>query len=439
MPDAVPVIETPREVLDGLVEAGIVTPEGLSEGQSIQRNRGGNIFSVLIGLGHLDPLALHAHCARQGVAGIDLDNYNCDDAVVEMLDESFARSALALPVDKLGSLFTIAMACPLDTAAVEAIKEATGLKVKPVLASYESLIAAIDRYYAEEDPTDAAAHFRSLLSEPESGQADGEVREALIALPALPAFSSTIRRLQEAMGNPKATVRHVAEVIRRDPQVSARVLGVTNSAAYGMPDSVTDIALAAVLLGKGGACEIAMGGPVAKDTDKDAPFDFRLFWRRSLFCAEVTQRLAARVEGVTMPTAYSAGLLHAAGRLGLAVSAVDRYKAAVGDARGEQLAEAERQAFRMDYAQAGGILVEHWGLPQVLVESTGKHRDGGAMEGAPALVLITALGAVMTDAFELGLDGPRKEATAPLAAAIGIEPDALKPIFAEATALLQKS
>src|SRR5690606_5291704 len=97
---------------------------------------------------------------------------------------------------------------------------------------------------------------------------------------------------------------------------------------YGMPDTVTDIALAAVLLGKGGSCEVAMSGPVAKDHDKDVPFDFRGFWRRSLFCAEVAQRLGARAPGVTVATAYTAGLLHAVGRLGLAASAPDQYKEA---------------------------------------------------------------------------------------------------------------
>ena len=439
MSDATPTIEPPIEVLRSLVAEGILTPEGLSEGQSIQRNRGGNIFTILVGLGHLDPAALHAHCAQQGMAGIDLANYECDEAVVQMLDEDFARQALALPVDKLGSLFTIAMACPLDKPAIEAIKEKTGLKVKPVLATYESLITALDRYYAEDVATDAAAHFRNLLSDSGPGKGGEDIREALQALPSLPAFSSTMRRLQEAMGNPKATVRHVAEVIRRDAQVSARLLAVTNSAAYGMPDSVTDIALATVLLGKGGACEIAMGGPVAKDTDKDVPFDFRMFWRRSLFCAELTQRLAGMCEGVSAPTAYSAGLLHAVGRLGMAVAAADTYAKATGDARGEQLVAAERNAFQMDYAQAGGVLALHWGLPQILIDAIGQHRSEAALNGAAPLVRVTALAAVMTDAHELGLDAPRSEAVTPIAESIGVAPDALKAIFAEAVALLQKS
>lgn len=439
MPDATPVIETPPEVLQGLIEAGVLTAEGLSEGQSIHRNRGGNIFAVLVGLGHLEPDALHSHCAQQGIAGIDLNHYECDETVVEMLDEDFARAALVLPVDKLGSLFTIAMACPLDTAAIEAVKEKTGLKVKPVLAKYADLSAALDRYYAEDESTDAAAHFRSLFAGPEPGHDDSEIRESLTALPALPAFSSTMRRLQEAMGNPKASVRHVAEIVRRDAQVSARLLGVTNSAAYGMPDAVTDIALAAVLLGKGGTCEVAMGGPVAKDTDKDAPFDFRLFWRRSLFSAEVAQRVARQVEGVTMPAAYSAGLLHAIGRLGLAVATAERYRDAVGDARGEDLVAAERKAFRIDYAQAGGILAEHWVLPRDLVECIRDHRGEGVLNGASPLVKVTALAAALTDSHELGLDAPRKEAVAPIAGALGIGGDALDTVFAEVAALLKKS
>lgn len=436
MPDAVHAMPPPTAALEALVEAGVLTREGISEATAIQGTKGGNIFDLLIGLGHLDPVALHGHYAREGYAGIDLDNYECDEAVVDMIDEAFARTALVLPVDRLGSLFTIAMVCPLDTGVIEAVKTQTGLKVKPVVATHGALLTALDRYYAAEESTDAAGdHLRALFG---GVSAQGGLRESLPSLPALPAFSSTVRRLQEAMGNPKATVRHVAEVIRRDPQVSARMLSVTNSAAYGMPESVTDIALAAVLLGKGGACEVAMQGPVAKDHDPEAPFDFRLFWRRSLFGAEAGQRVATWLEGVTVSEAYTAGLLHAIGRLAMAVCEPEAYKKATGTLRGLDLAAAERRAFGMDYAEAGALLAKEWALPASITQAIALQQEAPATD-APPLALCTALAARMADAFEGGAAGPVPEAVDPLVAALGVPREAVDEAYADAAALLQKS
>jgi hypothetical protein len=75
--------------------------------------------------------------------------------------------------------------------------------------------------------------------------------------------------------------------------------------------------------------------------------------------------------------AYTAGLLHDIGRLGLLVAYPSQYAVMLRDAgkKPQALLKREAELFGVDHCGAGQDLVEEWGLPSVFGEITGRHHE----------------------------------------------------------------
>ncbi len=54
-----------------------------------------------------------------------------------------------LPIDKMGKLLTVGMACPLDTSTIGELEQMTGCRIKPVLVGMNDVKVAINRYYGD--------------------------------------------------------------------------------------------------------------------------------------------------------------------------------------------------------------------------------------------------------------------------------------------------
>ena len=72
--------------------------------------------------------------------------------------------------------------------------------------------------------------------------------------------------------------------------------------------------------------------------------------------------------------AYTAGLLHDIGRLGLFVSYPDTYSALLGQT-GKPLREREVEAFGFDHCAAGGWLAAKWDLPADIQSVATEHHE----------------------------------------------------------------
>jgi len=84
---------------------------------------------------------------QYGFPYLPLDNYMIEEEVVKLVPPSIARHYMLVPVDKMGELLTVAMVDPLDIAAVDAVKAATGLNVATFISTLSQVRSALDRYY----------------------------------------------------------------------------------------------------------------------------------------------------------------------------------------------------------------------------------------------------------------------------------------------------
>jgi hypothetical protein len=168
----------------------------------------------------------------------------------------------------------------------------------------------------------------------------------------------------------------------------------------------------------------------------------RKCWRHTLASA-VLSREVARAAGMAPEQAYSLGLLHDIGRLGLLVAWPDDYSRILEEANrdGVSLLELERQLFNMDHCEVGRLLVEQWKLPPEFRMVAGHHHDPPAESGTLDHLRVAWLGCQMADS--LGYWAARPLAPIPLEELRALLPAGIRerfPVEAEVlTELIERS
>jgi len=154
---------------DLLLEEKLITKEDLSAAVAEQRKSGQLLGSTLIQLGLVTEDTLLQCLHRQlGLPLIDLGSVTVDESTIALIKEEVAKKYVALPITVEGrSSLVVAMADPLNVAAIEDLRFHSGMFIKPVLASARALNEAIERYYHLDRSMDEV--LRTIV------QHDGEV------------------------------------------------------------------------------------------------------------------------------------------------------------------------------------------------------------------------------------------------------------------------
>jgi len=131
-----------------LVKAGLITQEQLQKALAQQEMSGGRIGSNLVKLGYITEDEITSFLSRQyGVPSINLSHFEIDPNVIKLIPADIAQKHLVIPINRTGSVLTVAMADPSNIFAIDDIKFMTGYKVEPVVAAETAIKNAINRYY----------------------------------------------------------------------------------------------------------------------------------------------------------------------------------------------------------------------------------------------------------------------------------------------------
>lgn len=183
-------------------------------------------------------------------------------------------------------------------------------------------------------------------------------------LPMLPQVASSIIRLAD---DPNSSTREMAIIIEQDPAISAKVLRVANSAAYGSR-GVACLTTALNLLGMKTmqAMVIAIAyQQVISDKQSAKSFSKLDFWRHSLAAATGARILGKLIAPDEAEELYLTGLIHDVGMLVLDRFIPDDFDSAITLSCEQEipLHEAETQTLGFNHAEVGALLVEKWELP----------------------------------------------------------------------------
>ena len=191
----------------------------------------------------------------------------------------------------------------------------------------------------------------------------------------MPAVALEVLELCQREG---VALSELAEVIGRDPALTARLLQVTNSPLFNLRREVTRLTEAIVWLGLQSTRTLALGFSLVGvlKGDRGGGFDHEACWRRSILSAVGARALATALRLASWEEAFLAGLLQDIGMMALHQALGAEYDAVVSQRPDHASAiEAEREAFGGDHAEASAWLAEAWGLPDLYQKALAHSHD----------------------------------------------------------------
>lgn len=130
-----------------LLDEGLVSEAQLMAALDEQMARGQSLGRTLVEIGILTEGQLVAALARQvGMSFVDLDEYQVDRAAVSMVPAALCRRYTVLPVGFQDGALVLATADPGNVVAVDDVRTVSGMTVLPIVATYENLSRAIERF-----------------------------------------------------------------------------------------------------------------------------------------------------------------------------------------------------------------------------------------------------------------------------------------------------
>jgi type IV pilus assembly protein PilB len=166
---------------DLLVREGLITAEQLRNALLDARKENTRIGYSLIKLGFIAESELTRMLARQyRVPAVDLERVTVDPRILKLVPPELAHKHTVLPLRRVGRTLTLAMANPIDVAAIDALKFASRHEIEPVVVGEYTLKTHLNKYY----PIDAKkvaeelqeqSNLTAILDQIENDENDLEV------------------------------------------------------------------------------------------------------------------------------------------------------------------------------------------------------------------------------------------------------------------------
>lgn len=190
---------------------------------------------------------------------------------------------------------------------------------------------------------------------------DASITRRIEACPKLGSLQSINRALNSLLNSDHSLNSQIAEIIRRDPSLAARLLRMVNSVYFGLSTRVNNIEEAVFFLGQRQIRELAMATPVIEDLERlqrdlAQPLPWKDLWSHSIGTAVITRAiLSSASTAIDDDTDYLVGLLHNVGKVVMATAFPDELRElmAMTAATPGEFCEFERKLIGWDHARIG--------------------------------------------------------------------------------------
>jgi putative nucleotidyltransferase with HDIG domain len=184
--------------------------------------------------------------------------------------------------------------------------------------------------------------------------------------------------LRELLNADQRYTHQIAEVIRRDPSLTARLLRLVNSVYYGLPNPISNLEEAVLYLGLRQIRQLVMVTPIIEDFQKltaRMSYSWREFWQHCIGTAILAHEVMASLEAPNDESDYVAGLTHDVGKLVMAWAFPEHFQALyqIQAQSEEEMLALEESVLGINHAELGGLYLRHYRLPEVLVETARHH------------------------------------------------------------------
>ena len=207
----------------------------------------------------------------------------------------------------------------------------------------------------------------------------------------LPPFGPAVLKLLNISLDDESALRLFEDVFKSDPALTAELLVIANSAAFGGRSRVQTIGVAIRYLGLERVRSMAATSALRSQTKRGQRHEYLA----SVWAHGIASAVAAEALGVASgcPDLYTLGLTHDLGRLGLFLAGGEPYAGELSKefADVEQANHVERNLFGMTHCEAGALVAAAWGFPDNLAVCMGEHHIMPAgVRDKPRCLIVTA-------------------------------------------------
>jgi putative nucleotidyltransferase with HDIG domain len=204
----------------------------------------------------------------------------------------------------------------------------------------------------------------------------------------------------------------IVHIVETDQVLAAKILSLCNSALFMPREAIDSLNDAVVLLGSGHLLQMVVTATVdsllGDHQDGYAMLKGGLY-KHALGVAHAARVIAHDGGRVDPGVAYTAGLLHDIGKIGL-----DRHFASFrplfyqnhGPAD-DDLIDMEHDLLGIDHQTVGMLLASEWGLPESIAQAIGHHHAPELAQSHPELVHLVYLADLLTSWYLAGMEFER--------------------------------
>lgn len=253
------------------------------------------------------------------------------------------------------------------------------------------------------------------------------------SIAALPPLPVTAQQILTCFGDEFIDAKKVAAVIDGDSGICAKLLGLANSAYFGLAEPANTIGDAiSRVLGVDTVRSLALAMAIQRSfNSRGCPaFNTERFWRQSIMTAECCETIAVaddKADANARDLAYSAGLCHNLGLMALVHLETSRTHDVLQAHRkfgeSDSLVDLFRAEFNTDHKIMTAELARYWSLPEPLLAAY-QHRAFPDTHCDERLAAIVAAGVAAVENTEA--DNEHKTGLDQWASLLDIDADRLQ-------------
>ena len=245
----------------------------------------------------------------------------------------------------------------------------------------------------------------SFGQSPETGAEDINIENVINQIKPIPQIALKVIRY---INNSNQSMSSIAEEIRQDQILTAKVLQLGNSAYLNMGKKITSIDRALVLLGEKRILLLTLSvftEMFYQQSEQGYSLTKGGLFHHAIRTASLADKLAVFTHLVSPDEAYTAGLLHDIGKTALDQAMAAEYPLfyqKIFSDTNLSILDIEKEIFGYTHTEIGDILAERWDLPDILAETICFHHEPDKAILNPQLTHLIYLANTLINSFSSG-------------------------------------
>lgn len=192
-------------------------------------------------------------------------------------------------------------------------------------------------------------------------------------------------RIISLVDSPNSSTDEIQKVIMADQALSTRIIKTANSAFYSTRHNVSTISEAINIMGLNTIKTITLAVST-RDVYKRFGLTEQKLWEHGLSVSVAAGIIAGETSFLRKEEAVMAGLMHDIGKVIMNNSEHEKFLMLAERVHEERVtyASIEQEFFGFSHSEAGYLLAEKWGFPQILCDTIRDHHNALSAGGADA-------------------------------------------------------